>query len=342
MKKYPYKKLIIITSLFLLLIIASYIYTISYKKLLIENMDNNGGEKDNKYVSSRGILLSCDIHSPNPQSSTRSIYDIDLTKVKDGSVVYIPSSAIAAFVPKLKSLPGKVVLVSGDSDDSIPDAVLSSNDFITFIESDKIIHWFSQNCVGVHPKLTPIPIGLDYHSIKSGNIAIGNQMSAKDQENEIITIKNAAKPLSEREPKIYSNFHFNKQKDRKYTYDRDDAIEKIPKDLIFYEPSPVSRKETHMNQSKYAFVGSPHGNGLDCHRTWEALCLGCIPIVKTSPIDSVFDDLPVLIVQDWSDVTKELLDFTIKSYSNQNFNYNKLTLQYWMDLIRSKKVLSNM
>jgi hypothetical protein len=32
----------------------------------------------------------------------------------------------------------------------------------------------------------------------------------------------------------------------------------------------------------YAFVASPYGGGPDCHRTWEALILGCIPIVKSS------------------------------------------------------------
>jgi hypothetical protein len=53
----------------------------------------------------------------------------------------------------------------------------------------------------------------------------------------------------------------------------------------------------------HAFVASPHGNGLDCHRTWEALALGCIPIVKRSPIDKVFQGLPVWIVGSWKEVT---------------------------------------
>jgi hypothetical protein len=147
------------------------------------------------------------------------------------------------------------------------------------------------------------------------------------------TIKNAAKPLSQREVKIYSNFHFNKQKDRKYTYDRDDAIEKIPKDLIYYEPSPVSRKETHINQTKYAFVGSPHGNGLDCHRTWEALCLGCIVIIKSSPLDDLYDGLPVLIMREWSCITEGVLLNTIEKYKCMDFYYEKLSLNYWMSKI---------
>jgi len=119
--------------------------------------------------------------------------------------------------------------------------------------------------------------------------------------------------------------------------DREDAMNKVPKDLVFYEPSRISRSDTWKNQVQYAFVLSPHGNGLDCHRTWEALCLGCIPIVKTSPIDAVFDELPVLIVKDWSDVTKELLQETFDSFGKKPFNCERLKLSYWTGLIRSKK-----
>ena len=84
-----------------------------------------------------------------------------------------------------------------------------------------------------------------------------------------------------------------------------------------------------------AFVLSPHGNGLDCHRTWEALCLGCIPIVKTSPLDSMYNELPVLIVNDWNDITIELLQKTVDEYKGREFRYEKLTLKYWMDMIKS-------
>ena len=80
---------------------------------------------------------------------------------------------------------------------------------------------------------------------------------------------------------------------------------------------------------------TPHGNGLDCHRTWEALCTGSIPIVKTSAIDSLFTDLPVLIVKDWSDVNMELLTKTIKEFKTKKFNYDKLLLKYWIDKIKS-------
>lgn len=37
--------------------------------------------------------------------------------------------------------------------------------------------------------------------------------------------------------------------------------------------------------SNYAFVASPFGHGFECIRTIEALCLGCIVIMKKSFLD---------------------------------------------------------
>lgn len=291
-----------------------------------------GDETNRKYVASRGIMKSCKVHSSNATSSITTLDGIDFSKLTEGCTLYVTGSAIPEFVKILDTLPCKVILVSGDCDETIPDAVFESNEqFIKFIESDKIIHWFSQNCVGKHAKLTRIPIGLDYHS------RIGEQMTAEKQENELLEIIKGVKPFNERILKCYSNFHFSMQENRKYTGDRRDALAKIPENLIFKEPTPIARKETFVNQSKYAFVASPHGNGLDCHRTWEALILGCIPVVKTSGLDILYDELPVLIVRDWGEVSHELLEKTVNDFKVQKFNYDKLTLKYWMDKINSGK-----
>ena len=299
-----------------------------------------GDETDRKYVSSRGIMKSCKVHSLNPKSSILTLDGIDFSKLTEGCTLYVTGSAIPEFAKILDTLSCKLVLVSGDCDETIPDAVFQSNEeFIKFIESDKIIHWFSQNCVGKHAKLTVIPIGLDYHTRAVEITQLGEQMSAENQENELLEILKGTKPFTERILKCYSNFHFNMQEERKYTGDRRDAVQKIPENLIFKEPTPITRKETFINQSKYAFVASPHGNGLDCHRTWEALVLGCIPIVKTSGLDSLFDEIPVLIVKDWGDITQELLEKTVNDFKVRNFNYDKLTLKYWMDKINSENSL---
>jgi hypothetical protein len=78
--------------------------------------------------------------------------------------------------------------------------------------------------------------------------------------------------------------------------------------------------------------------GLDCHRTWEAILLGCIVIVKTSELDNLYEDLPVYIVNKWCDINSNLLETIINSYKNKIFNYEKISLKYWVDKINSYKI----
>ena len=88
--------------------------------------------------------------------------------------------------------------------------------------------------------------------------------------------------------------------------------------------------------SEFAFVVSPFGHGFDCIRTFEALCLGCIVIMKRSFLDVIYEGLPVLLVDEWSDVTETLLNDTLILYSNKQFNYDKLKMDYWVKLVQSK------
>ncbi len=306
-------------------------YILLNSKSKNKQLNKNSDETNCKYVSSRGILKSCDIHSFNPKSSIKKLDNYDFSKLKENCSIYVCTSAIPEFVKMIDKINVKFYLVSGDADESCPIDIMSDEEFIKFIENEKIIKWFAQNCVREHPKLFKLPIGLDYHSIIGGQI-----LQPIEHEKMMVDVINSAKPFYEREIKCYVNFLYGSLFSTiKFGYDRKDAIDKIPSNLIYAEQSRVNRYDSFNNQIKYAFVISPHGNGLDCHRTWEALCTGSIPIVKTSAIDSLFTDLPVLIVKDWSDVNMELLTKTIKEFKTKKFNYDKLLLKYWIDKIKS-------
>ena len=138
--------------------------------------------------------------------------------------------------------------------------------------------------------------------------------------------------------KCYGNFHFS-MNGKYYTSDRHECFMHVPKYLVYYEPKMVHRHATWHNQTFFSFVLSPAGGGYDCHRTWEALILGCIPIVKrfNLPFERIYDDLPVLIVNEWSDVSEALLTKTVNEFRYKSFNYDKLKLKYWVDKIYSYK-----
>ena len=58
----------------------------------------------------------------------------------------------------------------------------------------------------------------------------------------------------------------------------------------------------------YKFVASPAGNGLDCHRTWEAIYLGVVPIVENNAMNKSFKKLglPMILIdkEKWSELSK--------------------------------------
>lgn len=283
-----------------------------------------------EYVNSRGILLSCKIHTAVPLSSNPSIDKKLFTGLSDGDSVYVCSDAIPNFISYiLPTLNKRIVLVSGDGDYTFA----SPESYRAILESQYILKWFCQNSLIIHPKVIHLPIGTYYHSyfdVINGQSVWHLKSSPLEQESEINRIILNAVHFSKRQPKCYTTFHFQLNRG-----DRVEAYNSIPKNLVYYEPTPVSREQSHRNQTEYAFVVSPYGGGPDCHRTWEALMLGCIPVVKSSNLDPLFEDLPVLLVRQWSDVTQELLDKTIVYFTSRTFNYNKLRLQYWVDRINN-------
>jgi hypothetical protein len=283
-------------------------------------------------------MFTCSNHVNNINSYFDKEYDFN--NLKEHDILYVKTDYIYKFSKIIDTLPCKFVLVTGCSDYTIPDDLFSQhNEFIAFIENDKIIKWFVQNSVVSHPKIINLPIGVDYQIMyddyEYNKFArwLGPQQTPIEQEQLLISIKNVSAPFYERQLLIYSNCHF--QMNTKFGTDRVNAISAIPPSLLFLEPSRINRRDSWLNQIKYSFVVSPHGNGLDCYRTWEALILGCIPIVKTSPIDILYEDLPVLIVNDWNEVTRDLLVDTIALFKTKQFNFDKLTLNYWMQLMRN-------
>jgi hypothetical protein len=286
-------------------------------------------------VSSRGILKSTDIHSDTPVSSIRELVGYDFNKHAPGNVVYVSTTALHQFWKILPNLLYPIVLVSGDCDISAPTDLFPSHiEFQEIINHPNLIHWFSQNCSYLHPKMTAIPIGMDYHTLSNNNEhPWGNQMTPVQQENLWKGIARSLPTILDRKLQCYANFHFAMT--MRHSYQRHEAIAEVNPELVFYEPSPTTREAGWRKQGEYAFVLSPAGNGFDCHRTWEALCLGCIPIVFDTPINHVYHGLPVWIVKSWKEITKENMMRKTVEYMTIQYDWKRMRLDYWMNKIRS-------
>ena len=84
---------------------------------------------------------------------------------------------------------------------------------------------------------------------------------------------------------------------------------------------------------EHRFVISPEGCGIDCLRTWEALYCKCIPIVQRSRHMEAFADLPILFTTDYSELTPEYLEAEHERILATEYDFDKLRIGYWRDLI---------
>ena len=98
---------------------------------------------------------------------------------------------------------------------------------------------------------------------------------------------------------------------------------------------------------RYSFWISPRGHGMDCHRTWEALYLDIIPIVWNSTLNSLYENLPIVIINSHTDLTESFLREQLKkiatkkkmqltSSSSDGYHYEKLRNAFWRRMILNK------
>ncbi len=239
------------------------------------------------------------------------------SKIKAGDIIYVNPEYFNRFEKYRKKIKCPYFLITHASDTPSP------SQFSTVLNDPNLIHWFAENPDMEHHKVTPIPLGPTqyknilptgyakeyFETLKSG--CFGHEKKYNLLCNfRLVTNSEYRKPL------------LNKFKEESYVY-----FHHTGSDVIAY-----------LNDLKHSrFVLSPRGSGLDCHRTWEALLLGCIPIVITSLLDPIFEDLPVLIINDWNEVTEELLDKTYEEFSTREFNYEKMWFSYCKRLIQDKQ-----
>lgn len=247
------------------------------------------------------------------RSIANHVYDetdisLNPTEVAYADIVFVKGDKMEAFFSNIHPhIQCRYILIVHNSDADCP------GQFESYLQDDKIIKWFGQNpTVMHHEKFIPIPIGVaNWYVHNHGN---------------------------------YVNFdHFwLKKHDKKYLlgynfYEGTYVLERRPLLRMLascgYAQALFAGKHidylTKMSQTQ--FIVSPRGNGLDCHRTWEAFIVGTVPIVTSSCLDELLEELPVLIINDWSEISKDMLQ---KKYAELRNRFNRKRLQkvtwtYW-------------
>lgn len=234
-------------------------------------------------------------------------------KVKPNDIVFVDIRKINEFFkivhPKIKS---RYKLTTHNGDEAVSKDLVSLTD-------DKVIHWFGQNINVVDPKVTAIPIGLENMSYyNNGIIGIIKKIQRNHvlKKNKILYGFNIATNPIKRKPinDLLSNTHVCEK------------IESWPNAFNYLKIL-----------NTYKFVASPPGNGIDCHRTWEAMYLGVIPIVEESILTNYYKEigLPLLVIKDWGDLQNisELSLQKIYHEISPKFLNNALYFDYWISKI---------
>ncbi|MBB5754890.1 hypothetical protein [Prosthecomicrobium pneumaticum] len=196
----------------------------------------------------------------------------------------------AVAVPAIRS---PFVLVTTDGDASVP-ADLRPETVAAIRGSPFFRGWATQNWDGTGgPLFRPFPIGFDFHSPR---LFTSPRRLARD----LFAIADRAAPVEARPLRIFCDAHLSLASDERGWIAR--HYRGVPHiDML---PARIGQTAIWRAYARASFVVSPSGNGIDCHRTWEALALGAIAVVRRSSIDPLFEGLAVLVVDDWA----ELLD----------------------------------
>jgi len=252
------------------------------------------------------------------------ITDNQLEKIEGSSSFFVKTEYLNFFKDSILPLIDdnkKIVLVTHNSDKGI---TTTDTCHKYLLDNPKIHKWLAQNVAfecnkDYYPKLIGIPIGLENSQWKGSNFNVLR---------DIIRSENL-----EKTGLMYFNFN---------TKTNSGVRNGIRKTLLkngFEESESKEWREYLRDMSRHKFVVSPPGNGLDCHRTWEALYLGSIPIVQNNSLKKHFEDLPIVFVDDWNNITPDFLESEYNNkFANSDSccyrNYEKLTIGYWKNKIQ--------
>jgi len=253
-------------------------------------------------------------------------------EIRDGDLVWVRLSWLKSFIEQVLPLTkAKFVLATGDSVDSVPGHIEPYARAV--LSHPNVICWFAQNCdrPSMDGLLRPLPLGIDFHTVSERPFWGQPVASPTEQEQELNAISGALPLVEQRIRDVYVDFAWGP-----VGYGgRPRIMAKIfANPRVFLQPSKLSRSEMWRQRGIYTFVVSPHGAGLDCHRTWEALALGHIVLVPRSPLDRMFNGLAVVSVDDWGEITPENLSRWLDRYGPLTRSNDALTSRWWVERMR--------
>jgi hypothetical protein len=259
-------------------------------------------EIDDELPTNRLRILSMTPYRYFPAYKT-----LNTKKLKNNDIIVVKPKLLKNFISEiLPKIDVPVILIFSDS--ALNSSCRSVYNYMNFLSNPNVKHVFSENwwsktvlSPDILTKLTLLPIGTESKISCSINKYAETVLMEES--------KNAVDVLN-KPTKVLSNAHLNIHKTPKsghYNQREEMYVELKNNKLIDFWDTHRPTKQTWKVHNNYAFELSPTGNGLDCHRFYEAILLNTIPIVKDGPLTPLYKQFSCVIVKDWNEITEDNL-----------------------------------
>ena len=238
--------------------------------------------------------------------------------VPEGLVHFCKIDDVLQFFERLRLTRRRIILVTGEGD-------IPCDEFRQRFMPANVIRWFATNVTHSHPRVTALPLGLG--SAQDSVTMSGDQLSE------------GRKQGLEREKWLYVNFRSETNPSiRQPIFDYFESLSRTEEWITLESPLFQGGKKGFLhNLLTHKFVLCPPGNGVDTHRMWESLAAGAIPIVLRSHVVEPFKGMPILRVDSYEEVTKELLKETACRITPTKSEDPMLRASFWMSQIQAAK-----
>jgi hypothetical protein len=206
-------------------------------------------------------------------------------------------------------------------------ASLPKNKFVIFTshEDTPIDSYIKipENVLGIHA------VNAEFNNEKIHPFPYGLQRQLGENDNRVKIMLEELEVIQEPTKLLYINCGIERNIERQPLVDFEGlpwVTTRFDKDSKYFPYSKYRDFLTELRDHK--FMICPQGHGMDCHRNWESLYLRRVPVMKRHPyFERLMKGFPVLFVNEWSDITEELLKDNDQLYREaQRMSLKKLDL----------------